>query len=404
MKKIKYNLIRVASAAILSLFATATFPDIDLSLSKSTSTATPDVGVPFDYTLAASQVGGDNQKGDNKNLQTVTITDSIPAGITLNSASTIFDGTVEPTATWTCVPGSGPGPFDSICTFVIDDEDFDVGDTFNTLVLNVTATADGSPIVNSAVVTNDFDTEISSPNNTDTATVTPPLLAIPPEVTKSFTPATIFEGETSVLTIGLINDLTNPSVATLDSTFTDVLPTGVVVTTPAVIGGTCTTASVTAVAGSSTVAYANSATIPIGGCVITVEVTSIDEGVYTNTIAAGTLITDLGTNTTGVTADLTVNVKVADVEVTKTMVTPAPYFVGNTVTYTIEVKNNGPEEATNVVVTDVPAGLTSVVYTAVNTTGTVNVGTCSATNSFPCTLTSMADGSTVLFTVTGEVQ
>lgn len=125
-----------------------------------------------------------------------------------------------------------------------------------------------------------------------------------PTVNKSFNPTQIDVNGTSTLTIVLGNP--NAAAITLISAMTDTLPTNVVVAAAPAIGGTCTTASVTAAPGGTTVAYANGASIPAGGCTITVAVTSATAGSYTNTIPAGGLVTSAGANPTPANAGLVV--------------------------------------------------------------------------------------------------
>lgn len=122
----------------------------------------------------------------------------------------------------------------------------------------------------------------------------------PPQVSKSFTPAQIASGGTSTLRIRLDNP--NATAITLTSALVDALPGNVfVAATPNINGnlGTGATAcpgTVTATAGAINLSYASGATIPAGGCTISVDVTSATTGNYLNTIAAGQLNTSAGTN------------------------------------------------------------------------------------------------------------
>jgi uncharacterized repeat protein (TIGR01451 family) len=79
--------------------------------------------------------------------------------------------------------------------------------------------------------------------------------ATPPVLTKSFAAVSI--GNPS--TIGLTFTLKNPNtVVTLTGlAFTDTLPTGLVVSNPSVVTGTCDAGTITAVAGSNTIALGN---------------------------------------------------------------------------------------------------------------------------------------------------
>jgi outer membrane lipase/esterase len=133
----------------------------------------------------------------------------------------------------------------------------------------------------------------------------------PPTVSGiTFSPAAIASGGTSQLRIAFGN--ANAVAATLTQTLTDTLPAGMTVANGGA-GGSCTTGAVGAAAGSGTITYAVQATIPAGGCSITVSVTARSAAPktdYTNTIAAGALQTDLGTNPGAASATLTVQAAV----------------------------------------------------------------------------------------------
>ena len=125
----------------------------------------------------------------------------------------------------------------------------------------------------------------------------------PPTVGKSFSPGTIMAGGTSTLTLSLGNPNTDALI--LGADFVDTLPTDVTIADPADLGGTCP-GTVTATAGASTIQYANGATIPPGGCTISLAVTSDTGGSYTNTVPSGALVTDGGANLDPATAGLVV--------------------------------------------------------------------------------------------------
>ncbi|MCC6594102.1 MAG: DUF11 domain-containing protein, partial [Xanthomonadales bacterium] len=80
----------------------------------------------------------------------------------------------------------------------------------------------------------------------------------------------------------------------------------------------------------------------------------------------------------------------ADVRVVKTLDTAGPYVAGQTVSYTLQVFNDGPSAATNVQVTDVPTNLT---ITNVS-------GACAA---LPCTIATLASGAGATITVTATI-
>jgi len=223
-----------------------------------------------------------------------------------------------------------------------------------------------------------------------------------PTVVKSFSPTTIDVGGTSVLTIVLGNP--NAAALTLTSALTDTLPTNVRVATPANIGGTCTTASVTATPGAGSVSYASGATIPVNGCSISVSVTSDTAGSYTNTIAAGALVTDGGTNPTPTQAALVVKAP--------TQPTVLKAFAPGTInpgsisrlTITLGNGNPGPATLTAALVDTLPANV--LVAAAPNIGGTCTVAQVTAAGSavsYASGATIPANGCTIQVDVTSSV-
>jgi uncharacterized repeat protein (TIGR01451 family) len=183
---------------------------------------------------------------------------------------------------------------------------------------------------------------------TATLVVTP---FVAPTVSKTFSPTSILAGGTSSLQITLAN--TNPTAATLSSALVDTLPGALRVATPPVVSGTCNTASFTATAGSPTVTYAAGASIPPGGCTLSVNVSTTATATYTNVIAAGALQTSQGNNATATTATLFV-APAAQLTISKTN-SQTSLSAGQTTTYTLAITNNGPSDASGAVVKDVPA-------------------------------------------------
>jgi hypothetical protein len=119
-------------------------------------------------------------------------------------------------------------------------------------------------------------------------------LGTAPTVSMTFDPTRIAPGGTSLVTITLTND--NSTTATLTSELDDHLPS------PVVIGGgtgmtTCPNGTVSAIGGFAIFALALGAQIPANGsCTVAVCVTTDTAGDYTNTIPAGALQTDAGSN------------------------------------------------------------------------------------------------------------
>jgi uncharacterized repeat protein (TIGR01451 family) len=126
-----------------------------------------------------------------------------------------------------------------------------------------------------------------------------------PSVQKSFAPGQVATGGTSTLTITLRNN-SQPTAAVLNADLVDTLPANVVVATPANAATTCT-GTLVATPGSGTITLQSGASIPASGsCTITVDVTSGTDGTYVNTIPAGALSTQHGSNAGAATATLRV--------------------------------------------------------------------------------------------------
>jgi uncharacterized protein YhjY with autotransporter beta-barrel domain len=131
--------------------------------------------------------------------------------------------------------------------------------------------------------------------------------AVPPSVSQiTFAPATIQSGATSQLTITLTNP--NAAPAVLQQALTDSFPAGLVVATPSAIGGSCPGAAAGA-AGRSVTLPAGAAIPAAASCTVQVNVTGTSTArntYYADSIGAGALVTNLGTNLTAASGSLTV--------------------------------------------------------------------------------------------------
>ena len=121
----------------------------------------------------------------------------------------------------------------------------------------------------------------------------------PPTVAKAFSPDTVVANTDSTATIALTNP--NATVATLTANLVDTLPTGLAASA---VSTTCGgTASLTA----GTLTLASGATIPANSsCTLSGTVRASTAGSYVNTIPAGALVTDAGSNSSAASATLAV--------------------------------------------------------------------------------------------------
>lgn len=189
--------------------------------------------------------------------------------------------------------------------------------------------------------------------NTSPASATITVIEVkPPSLSKTFSPNTIYVGQTSRMTIRINNndndtDLTNVS-------FTDNLPVGVTLATPALLttSGCGVGATINAVDGSGVVSMLGGTIAPSIDCLISVTVTGAS-GTYTNIIPAGpsnpdSLKTQQGVyNSTDVEADLNIQ----PVNVSK-LFSPVNIDAGDTSTLTITLQNPTNSNYTGVNITD----------------------------------------------------
>ena len=214
----------------------------------------------------------------------------------------------------------------------------------------------------------------------------------PPAIVKAFSPTIIQVGGASTLSFSISNPAVN-AVALTGVGFTDNLPTGLVISTPNGVAGSCGGGAITAPAGSGTVTLSGASLSAGGSCTFAVSVTGTSPGLKTNSVQVTSANGGVGN-----TSDASVLVSSADLAVTKTG--PATGAPGSNVTYVISVQNNGPGDAVMPQLTDALApGTTFVAET--HPTGWTCVGPAVATNgTLTCSATSLAAGATAAFTLT----
>lgn len=235
---------------------------------------------------------------NNAALTNAAFTDTLPTGLvvatTPGASTTCAGGTVIASAAGTTVRlAGGTIPASGSCTVTVNVLSNISGSYTNTIPAGGVTTTEG--------VTNEESTSAQV------------VISTPPTVAKQFSPAVIPAGGTSTLTIFLGND--NTSAITLTSALTDTLPAAPNAVTVAATPNKVSTCgggagAITANAGSISVVLASGATIPVGGCSISVDVSvpgSAVAGTDTNNIPAGALVTNFGNNQTPANATLTVS-------------------------------------------------------------------------------------------------
>ncbi|WP_269580828.1 choice-of-anchor D domain-containing protein [Roseibium sp. Sym1] len=171
-----------------------------------------------------------------------------------------------------------------------------------TFTVQYTPTAAGAFSFNLSFVNDDSDENPYNFTVSGTATSVPTF-------SQAFAPDTIVIGGTSTVTFTIDNTANASAATSLD--FTDNLPAGVTVETPANASTTCTGGTLTAVSGSGVVSYTGGTVGAGSTCAVDVDVTASSDGAYVNT--TGDLTSSLGNS--GTSADtLTVSSPEIDVQ------------------------------------------------------------------------------------------
>ncbi len=169
----------------------------------------------------------------------------------------------------------------------------------------------------------------------------------PPIIVKSFGAATVPLGGTTTVTFSITN-----TVGLTGVSFTDLLPPGLVVGTPNGLTTTCTSGTITAVAGSGTISLTGLQLQPVFGCTITVNVTGTALGLQTNSVT----VTDVQQGA-GNTSTATITVVPASPTIAKAF-GAATIGVGGTTSLTLTLTNPNGVALTGVAFSDtLPAGL-----------------------------------------------
>ena len=329
-----------------STVTTQVNPLVNLAIVKSASPSPATAGNALTYTLLAADNGPSNATG-------VTITDTLPAGVTYTSA-TSSQGTVS----------------QSGGTVTVKVGNMNAGATATATILVMVAPSTHGSITNTAVIAgNEPDPNMA--NNTSTVT-TQVNAMVNLAIVKSASPSPVTAGSTLTYTLSATDN--GPSNAT-GVTITDTLPAGVSYTS-----STSSQGWVGQSGGTVTVNLGNMNAGATATATILVMVAPSTRGSITNTavIAGNEPETNLANNTSTVTTQVNAD---ADLSIAKTA-TPFPAIAGSAMTYTLTGTDLGPSNATGVTMTDtLPSGVTYASATSsqgtVSQTGgtvTVNVG------------------------------
>jgi hypothetical protein len=286
-----------------------------------------------------------NNSNSVVDTMTAPLTDQFPAGLTVNgAASTTCGGAVAaPMGGTTVTLTGGIIPAKGSCTVTVMVTASTAGTYINTVPSGALMTGNGN---NSAPAV-------------ATLTVTPVIVLVAPTLAKSFSPATVPAKGVSTLVLTLNNS--NPVIDTMTAPLTDQFPAGLTVNGAA---GTTCGGTIAAPMGSTAVTLTGGIIPANGSCTVTVVVTpDCGECSYENTVSAGALQTDHGTNAAAAMATLTAtNAVLGGTPTVGKFFYPAAILPGASTTLTITLSNTDATAATlTAPFTDsLPAGM--VVY------------------------------------------
>ena len=306
---------------------TVTPRQADLFVTKSVSNPTPNVGDTVTFIVTVGDNGPNDATG-------VAVQDILPAGLTFVSA-TVTAGSYDAT--------SGAWDVGGVMTSAAQ-------------VLTIRATVTSpSPTVNTATISGADQFDPVSANNAARVSLTPQQADL--ALTKSVSTSTPNLGDVVSYLVVLTDN--GPNGAT-DVQVTDALPAGL--TFVAAIPSQGSYSPGTGLWSVGTVNVGSPVTLAIRAIV-----TSPNPQTNTATITHADQFDPIPSNNT---ATATLTPQRADLALTKSVDNPTPK-IGNTVTYTVTLTDNGPDSATNVNLSDVlPAGLNPV--SARTTVGSYN--------------------------------
>jgi uncharacterized repeat protein (TIGR01451 family) len=299
-------------------------------LTKSDDPGTVIAGETLTYTLTYYQNGV-------AAAENVDITDTLPAEVT-------YGGLVSQPAGWTG-PTYDPGPPVTLNWFT---PTLDAGAS-GSILFTVTVNSDAEGLITNSALLSSTTPATSTTTSEDTTVETEADL----EISKADDPDPVIAGTALTYTIQVTNN--GPSVAS-GVTVTDTLPTDITFDSYSASQGTFDDA--TGVWSAGNLADGASASLSLF-----VTVNPDAQATLLNSVEVASDDPDPipGNNTTS--EDTTVETE-ADLEISKAD-DPDPVIAGTALTYTIQVTNNGPSDASGVIVTDtLPTDITFDSYSA----------------------------------------
>jgi uncharacterized repeat protein (TIGR01451 family) len=368
------------TASVLTIVGAATSADLVVTMTAAPSPV--QAGNQLTYTVTVRNNGP-------AATSSVTFTDTIPT-------HTTFSSLTQTGTAWTC-----PAPGTAVsCT--VASLPSGATTTFTLVVTVAAGTASGTVITNTASTS----TSTPDPNpSSNSATVTVIVASAGQydlSVTSTASPNPVTPGNNITFLLNFANN--GPNSAS-NVTFTDTVPantTFVSLALPA--GATCPTLPAVGGTGAisccpGTAGVCSGAAIPSGTTaqlplVVKVNASTASGTVISNTANIGPTTNDVNVaNNTSTATTVVASPSQADVAIVKTAA-PQPVDQGATLTYTLQVTNNGPAVAQNVNVSDpLPSQVSFVSVSTTQGTCTQSAGTVS------CSLGSVSVGGLVTITI-----
>jgi hypothetical protein len=298
----------IAATLIIAGFASPAFAANPPSISKAFGAASIPLNgsTSLTFTIMAGAIP----------LNGTQFTDTLPAGLVVSTPNSLNN--TCPGSTATAVAGSN--------TISLTGASLGSGSSC-TVSVNVTGVSPG--VQNNSVTVSDT---TEGMGNTATASIT---VVAPPSIIKSFGAASIPINGITTLNF----TVTNPgNAATLTGVaFTDTFPTGLVVSTPNGLTGSCGGGSITATAGSNSTSLSGAALAAGASCTFSVNVTGTSVGTKVNSTS------NVNSINGGVGNVATASVIVAQATTSITLVSSQnPSSSGQSVTFTATVTGMSP--------------------------------------------------------------
>ncbi len=365
------------TASVLTLVSAATMADVQLT--KTANSSVVQAGGTIVYTIVVKNNGP-------AAAATNTFTDATPG-------TTTFKSITQTGTAWTCTTPAVGATGTVSCT----NSSLAVsGMTTFTLTVTVpAATASGTVITNSALVSSNTPDAFPSNNIASASTTVASATQNNLSITETATPYPVYAGNNVTFNFTVTN--AGPAAAAT-VTVSGTTPTGTqFVGGSAPTGWTCTTIPPVGGAGNfscSAAAFPAGSTAPFS-LVVTVPAGTAGGTQISQTVnVTETGATDISTSNNSATASTVVaGLTQADVAIVKTAA-PEPVDQGTTLVYTLQVTNGGPATAQGVTASDpLPSQVTFVSATSTQGTCTQTSGTVN------CTIGSMTNGSNVVITI-----